>query len=67
MTRRRGKEASERKRGIGEVAPEIARLATRRRRSNLVILVTLRKGNHPGEAYVRRGPKKCFVQKRETP
>ena len=32
----------------------MARLAARWRRSNLVILVALRKGNHPGEAYVRR-------------
>ena len=36
----------------------MARPAARLRRSNLVILVTLRKGNHPGEAYVRRGRRK---------
>ena len=42
----------------------MARLAARWRRSNLVILATLKKGNHPGEAYVRRGQKR-FVQNRE--
>ena len=36
----------------------MGRLAARWRRSNLVILVTLRKGNHPSEAYVRRGQRK---------
>ena len=52
MTRRGGKEASERRRGIGddERQPVKARLAARWRRSNLVLLVALRKGNHPGEA-----------------
>ena len=52
MTRRGGKEASERKRGIGEDErqPVMARLAAWWRRSNLVILVAFRKGNHPGEA-----------------
>ena len=52
MTRRGGKEASERRIGIGkdERQPEMARLAGRWRRSNLVRLVALRKGNHPGEA-----------------
>ena len=51
MTRRGGKEASERS-GIGEDErqPVIARLAARWRCSNLVILVVLRKGNHPDEA-----------------
>ena len=33
-----------------ERQPVMARLAARWRRSNLVTLVTLRKGNHPGEA-----------------
>ena len=39
-------------RGIGEdeMQPVMARLAARWRRSNLVTLVTLRKGKHPGEA-----------------
>ena len=48
MTRRGGREASERKRGIekDERQPVISRLAALWRRSNLVILVRLRKGNH---------------------
>ena len=52
MTRRGGKEALERRSGIGEDErqPEMARLAARWRRSNLVRLVALRKGYHPGEA-----------------
>ena len=36
----------------------MARLAARLRRSNFVKLVTLRKGNHPGEARVKRGRRK---------
>ena len=51
MTHRGGKEASERSEiGEDERQPVMARLAARWRRSNLVILVTLRKRNHPGEA-----------------
>ena len=52
MTRRGGKEASQRRNGIGEdeKQPVMARLAVRWSRSNLVRLVALRKGNHPGEA-----------------
>ena len=52
MTRRGGKEASERGSVIeeDERQPVMARLATRWRHSNLVILVTLKKGHHPGEA-----------------
>ena len=52
MTRRGDREASVSSRGIGddERQPVMARLAARWRRSNLVILVALRKGNHPGEA-----------------
>ena len=52
MTRRGGKEASERRREIGEDErqPVVARLAARWRRYNVVRLVALRKGNHPGEA-----------------
>ena len=48
MTRGEGKEASDRRRGIGEDErqPLMARLAARWRRSNLVISVTLKKGNH---------------------
>ena len=43
----------------------MAPLAARWSRSNLVILVALRKGNHQGETYVRKGPKKSFIQNRE--
>ena len=52
MTQKGFKDASERKSGIGEVErqPVMAWLAARCRRFNVVILVTLRKGNHPGEA-----------------
>ena len=52
MTLRGGKDASERSRGIGEDErqPVMARPAAWWRRSNLVKLVALRKGNHPGEA-----------------
>ena len=65
MTRRRGKEASERRIGIGEDErqPVMARPAARWRRSNLVILITLKIGNHPGEAYVRRGRRKAFYKR----
>ena len=42
--------------------PVMARLAARWRRSNLVKLVALRKGNHPGEAYVRRGQRKALYR-----
>ena len=57
MTRRGGREASKRRSGIGEDKrhPVMARLAARWSRSNLVKLLTLKKSNHPGEAYVRRG------------
>ena len=52
VTHRGGKEASERRNEIGddERQPVMARLAARWKRFNLVKLVTLRKGNHPGEA-----------------
>ena len=65
VTRRGGREASERSRRIGENErqPVMARLAARWRRSNLVILITLRKGNHPGEAYVRRDRRKDLYRK----
>ena len=51
MTRRGGREASVSSRGIreDERQPVMARLAARWRRSNLVILVAFRKGNHLGE------------------
>ena len=60
MTGKGGKEVSESRSGIGEDErqPMMARLAARWRRSNLVILVTLRKGNHLGETYVGRGQRK---------
>ena len=62
MTCRVGREALERRNGIGEDKrqPMIAQLAAWWRRSDLVILVTLKKGNHPGEAYVRRGRRKSL-------
>ena len=51
MTRRGDREASVSRSGIGkdERQPVMARLAARWSRSNLVILMTLNKGNHPGE------------------
>ena len=51
MTRRAGKEASVCSRGIveGERQSVMARLAARWRRSNLVKLVALKKGNHSGK------------------
>ena len=57
MTRRGGREALESKSGIGDDKRQLmmVQLAAWWRCSNLVILVTLKKGNHPGEAYVRRG------------
>ena len=52
MTRSGGKEASESRSGIGEdkMQPDMTRLAAEWRRSPLVILVTLKKGNHPSKA-----------------
>ena len=52
MTRRGGREALERSRGIGEDErqPVMVRLATRWMRSNSVKFVAFRKGNHSGEA-----------------
>ena len=52
MTRRGGREALERRSGKekDERQPVMVRLAARWRPFNLVILVTLRKGNHLGEA-----------------
>ena len=52
MTRRGGKEASVSSKGIGEDErqPVMARLAARWKRFNLVKLVALKEGNHPGEA-----------------
>ena len=69
MTRRGGREASVSSREIGEDErqPVMARLAARWRRSNLVGLVALRKGNHPGEASVRRDRRKdLYRTKRDS-
>ena len=65
MTRRGGKEASERRSGIGkdERQPVMARLAAWWRRSHLVKLVALKKGNHLGKAYVRRGRRKDLYRR----
>ena len=41
----------------------IARLAARCRRSNLVKLVALTKGNHQGEIYLRRGRRKDLYRR----
>ena len=62
MTRREGNKVSEKRRGLGEDErqPVMARLAARWKRSNLVKLVTLRKRNNPGEAYVRRDRRKAL-------
>ena len=67
MTSRGGKEASERRRRIreDERQPVMARLAARWRRSNLVRLVTLKKGNHPSLSVSEKRPKKSFIQNRE--
>ena len=56
MTRRGGREALERRRGIGEDERQLVmvRLAAGWRRSNLMILVMLSKGNHPVKALYRR-------------
>ena len=65
MARRGGKETSERRSGIGEDEKQsvMVRLAARWKRSSLVILVTLKKGNHPGEAYVRKGQRKALYRR----
>ena len=59
MTHRRGKEASEKKSGIGEDKrqPVMARQAARWRRSNLVILVMLK------ETIRVKREEKSFIQK----
>ena len=41
----------------------MARLVTQWRRSNLVILITLKKGNHPSEAYVRRDRRNALYRR----
>ena len=68
MTRRGGKEALEKISGIGRRrGSRMVQLAARWRRSNLVILVTLKKENHPGEAYVRKGEEKLYIEDRRIP
>ena len=64
MTRRGDRDASQRRSGIGEDErqPVMVRLASWWRRFNLVILVTLMKENHPGEAYVRRNQRKALYR-----
>ena len=58
----RQREASKRRSGIGEDKrhPVTDQLATWWIRSNLLILVALKKGNYLGEAHVRRGQKKAL-------
>ena len=46
-----------------ERQPVMARLAAGWRRSNLVILLTIRKGDHVGEAYVKRGRRKALYRR----
>ena len=41
----------------------MTRLATWWRHSNLLILVTLKKGNHPREAYMRRCRRKALYRR----
>ena len=62
MTRRGGKEASEKRSEIDEDErqPVMAKLAARWRCFNLVILVTLKNENHLGKAYVGRGRRKAL-------
>ena len=71
MTRRGGRDASERRSGIGEDENELvmARPAARWRRSHLVMLVTLKKGNHLCEAYMRsrKAEEKLYTEERGTP
>ena len=69
MTRRAGKEALQRRSGIGEEERQLvmARLAARWRRSTLVILVTFKKGNHRDEAFVKRGQRKALYRRERGP
>ena len=65
VTRRGGKDAPERRNGIGEDdrQPIMARIAGQSKRFNLATLVKLRKENHLGEALVRTGRKKVLYKK----
>ena len=62
---RRGVEKPQRRSGIeeDERQPVMARLAARLRCSNLDKLATLQKGNHLGEAYVKRGRRKALYKR----
>ena len=64
MTRRGGEEASETRSRIGKDnrQPVMMRLAARWRRSSLVILVALKEGNHPGEAYLKKAKEKLYTE-----
>ena len=66
MTRRGDRETSERRSGIGEDErqPVIAQLEARRRRSNLVIMATLRKETF-GLSISEKGSMKSFLQERK--
>ena len=63
MTCTGGRDASERTSGIGEDETADGHLVAWWRGPNLVMLVTLRKGNHPGEASVRRGRRKALYRR----
>ena len=65
MAHRGGREAYKRRIGIGEDERQsvMARLAAWKR-SNLVMLVALRKGNCPDEAYARSGRRKLYTEER---
>ena len=67
MNRRGGKETSERTKGIGDDERQLVMVRLAVRRSNLVILLILKKGNHPGKAYVRRGWRKDLCRRQRTP
>ena len=64
MTRRGSRKVSERRSGTGEDERQsvMARLDARWRRSNWVTSVTLRKGNHPGEVYVKSPQRKALYR-----
>ena len=64
MTRRGGKEASEKRSEIeeDERQPVMAKLAARWRCFNSVILVTLKNENHLGKAYVGRGRRQALYR-----
>ena len=65
MTRREGREISEKRSRLGEKEkqPVLARLAARWKRSSLVILVALRKRKLSGLSVSEKGPKKNLYTK----